>query len=39
MIDVSTGPLGTELEALASTLRQSVVEVRTRGTGAGSGII
>src|SRR5690348_1652404 len=39
MIDLSTGPLGTELEALASTLRQSVVEVRTRGTGAGSGII
>jgi serine protease Do len=39
MIDVSTGPLGSELEALASTLRQSVVEVRTRGTGAGSGII
>jgi len=39
MIDVSTGPLGTELEALASTLRRSVVEVRTRGTGAGSGII
>jgi len=39
MIDVSTGPLGTELEALAATLRQSVVEVRTRGTGAGSGII
>ena len=39
MIDVSTEPLGTELEALASTLRQSVVEVRTRGTGAGSGII
>src|SRR4026207_2491910 len=60
MIDLSTGPLATELEARASTapqrvgarrergrgrgslrppLRQSGVEVRPRGTGAGSGII
>ena len=39
MIGASIGPLGGELEALASALRRSVVEVRTRGAGAGSGII
>ena len=39
MTDGSIGSLGGELEALASTLRHSVVEVHTRGTGAGSGII
>ena len=32
-------PLGRELAELASVLRQSTVEVQTRGTGAGSGII
>jgi serine protease Do len=36
---MTTEPLGRELAALASRLRQSTVEVRTRGTGAGSGII
>ena len=39
MIDTSVEPLGEALAELASTLRQSVVEVRTRGAGAGSGII
>jgi len=39
MTDASVGPLGGELETLATTLRRSVVEVRTRGAGAGSGII
>ena len=39
MIDTPLGPLGGELEALASTLRRSLVEVHTRGAGAGSGII
>jgi serine protease Do len=34
-----TEPLGRELADLASVLRQSTVEVRTRGTGSGSGII
>jgi serine protease Do len=34
-----TEPLGRELAELASLLRRSTVEVRTRGTGAGSGII
>lgn len=32
-------PLSRELSELASTLRRSTVEVRTDGTGAGSGII
>src|SRR4051812_38705187 len=35
----TTEPLGLELADLASVLRQNTVEVRTRGTGAGSGII
>jgi serine protease Do len=36
---MTTEPLGRELSELASRLRQSTVEVRTGGTGAGSGII
>lgn len=36
---MTTEPLGRELSELASRLRQSTVEVRTDGTGAGSGII
>lgn len=39
MIDIPVEPLGEALSELASTLRQSVVEVRTTGAGAGSGII
>ena len=39
MIDTPVEPLGEALAELASTLRRSVVEVRTRGAGAGSGII
>jgi len=39
MIDASVEPLGIALAELAATLRESVVEVRTRGAGAGSGII
>jgi len=35
----TTEPLGRELADLASVLRQSTVEVRTGGTGSGSGII
>jgi len=35
----TTEPLGRELAELASVLRRSTVEVQTRGTGAGSGII
>jgi serine protease Do len=35
----SSEPLARELSDLASRLRRSTVEVRTRGTGAGSGII
>ena len=35
----SSEPLACELSDLASRLRRSTVEVRTRGTGAGSGII
>ena len=36
---MTTEPLGRELADLASALRQSTVEVRARGAGAGSGII
>jgi serine protease Do len=36
---VLTEPLGRELADVASTLRRSTVEIRTRGTGVGSGII
>lgn len=36
---MNIGPLGGELAELATTLRRSTVEVRTRGTGAGSGIV
>jgi serine protease Do len=36
---VTTEPLGRELADLASVLRRSTVEVQTRGTGSGSGII
>jgi serine protease Do len=36
---VTSEPLGSELAQLATTLRRSTVEVRTRGAGAGSGII
>jgi len=39
MISSAIEPLGRELSELAAALRQSVVEVRTRGAGAGSGII
>jgi serine protease Do len=39
MMIPSSEPLGRELSELAATLRRSVVEVRTRGAGAGSGII
>ena len=39
MIASAFEPLGRELSELAAALRQSVVEVRTRGAGAGSGII
>lgn len=39
MITSSLEPLGRELTELATTLRRSTVEVRTRGAGAGSGII
>ena len=39
MTSDTTEPLGRELAELASVLRRSTVEVQTRGTGAGSGII
>jgi serine protease Do len=39
MISAVIEPLGRELSELSAALRRSVVEVRTRGTGAGSGII
>jgi serine protease Do len=39
MTTPSSEPLGRELSELAATLRRSVVEVQTRGAGAGSGII
>jgi serine protease Do len=39
MTTASLEPLGRELTELATTLRRSTVEVRTRGAGAGSGII
>lgn len=39
MIDTPVEPLGDALAELSSALRQSVVEVRTRRAGAGSGII
>jgi serine protease Do len=35
----TTEPLGRELAEIASVLRRSTVEVQTRGTGMGSGII
>jgi len=35
----TTEPLGRELAEVASVLRRSTVEVQTRGTGSGSGII
>ena len=36
---MNSEPLGSELADLAAALRRSTVEVRTRGAGAGSGII
>lgn len=36
---MTSEPLARELADLASVLRQSTVEVQTRGTGAGSGVI
>jgi serine protease Do len=36
---MTSEPLGSELAELANALRQSTVEVHTRGAGAGSGII
>ena len=36
---MTSEPLGRELAELASALRRSTVEVHTRGSGAGSGII
>ena len=39
MTSDTTEPLGRELAEVASVLRRSTVEVQTRGTGSGSGII
>lgn len=36
---LSLEPLGTELADVAAALRRSTVEIRTRGTGVGSGIV
>ena len=38
-LGVTVEPLGHELSDVASALRQSTVEIRTRGTGVGSGIV
>jgi serine protease Do len=39
MTSITSEPLARELSEVASALRRSTVEVRTRGAGAGSGII
>jgi len=38
-LGVTVEPLGRELSDVAFALRQSTVEIRTRGTGVGSGIV
>ena len=38
-LGLTVDPLGRELGDVASALRQSTVEIRTRGTGVGSGIV
>ena len=38
-LGVTVDPLGRELSDVAFALRQSTVEIRTRGTGVGSGIV